>query len=172
MIINNSITYLKGTARVPSEFWSLVTPGYVGWVRLCLFGELLDEKTCSRYFSTPRFALFPTLLRSQGSISELRNYIIKLHIVIIHQVESTCSPWRTLTCPGGVTFLLKRLRASAMKNMWGIGVGQSFCRARLNTWCGLLLLDLHYRKTIFYLFKLEIPLHLSFKCAANTLWSF
>lgn len=122
MIINNSITYLKGTARVPSEFWSLVTLGYVGWVRLCLFGELLDEKTCSRYFSTPCFALFPTLLHSQGSISELRNYIIKLHIVIIHQVESTCSPWRTLTCPGGAMFLLKRLRASAMKNV-GYGSG-------------------------------------------------
>lgn len=143
----------------------------MGWVRLCLSGELLDEKTGGRYFSTPCFALFPTLLHFQGSISELRNYIIKLHIVIIHQVESTPPPppWHTLACPGGMVFLLKRLRASAMQNMWGTGVGQSFCRACLTALHGLLLLNLHYRKTIFYLFKLEIPLHLNFKCAANTL---
>lgn len=142
----------------------------MGWVRLCLFGELLDEKTGSRYFSTPCFALFPALLLSQGSISELRNYMIKLHIVIRHQVESSTPPPRhALACPGGVVFLLKRLRASAMQNMWGIGAGQSFCRACLTTLCGLLLLNLHYRKAIFYLFKLEIPLHLNFKCAANTL---
>ena len=140
----------------------------MGWGRLCLFGELLDEKTGGRYFSTPCFALFPTLLRSQGSISELRNYIIKLHIVITHQVESTSPPWHALACPGGVVFLLKRLRASGMQKTWGIGVGRSFCRGCL-TMRGLLRLNLHYRKTIFYLFKLEIPLHLNFKCAANTL---
>lgn len=165
MIVNNSISYLKGTVRVPGEFWSPGMPGRVGWMRLWLFGELLEEKTGSRYFSTP-------LLRSQGSISELRNYIIRLHLVITHQVASTGFPLACSSRPWRRDVSFEQLKASPMQNTRGVGGGQSFCRACLTTLCGSLLPNLHYRKTIFYLFKLEIPLHLNFKCAANTLWSF
>lgn len=50
-----------------------------------------------------------------------------------------------------------------MQNMWGAGLVQSLSDDSQPH-------DLHYRKkTIFYLFKLEIPLHLNFKYAANTL---
>lgn len=147
-------------------------PGYAGRGRLCLFGELWDEKTGSRDFSTPCFALFPALHRSRGSISELRNYIIKLHLITTHQVQSTAFPSVPGRGPWWSDVPFEKIKSIQQCKMRGVQEGDGPSAGRLTTLCRSLLLNLHYRKTIFYLFKLEIPLHPNFKCAANTLWSF